>query len=88
MRVIAKRTLREFWKKHADSEIIHLTKNYRSNKQIVDFMNKSIEEMKLPNLEHHKNEESLIKIINLENESLERNFVVNKISYLFSICFN
>ena len=61
-------------------EIIHLTKNYRSAKEIVEFMNHSIAEMGLPNLEHHNEFENVkIKILNFDNEEDERAFVIRNI---------
>ncbi|MCR4323453.1 MAG: exodeoxyribonuclease V subunit gamma [Nanoarchaeota archaeon] len=69
----------DFEKEYGQSEVIHLTKNYRSSKRIVEFMNKAIKEMGLPDLEHHRQDESKIKIINFENENAEREFVIRKI---------
>jgi len=40
----------DFEKDHGGAEVIHLTKNYRSAKGIVNFMNKSIVDMGLPDL--------------------------------------
>jgi superfamily I DNA/RNA helicase len=68
-----------FEKDYGETEVIHLTKNYRSAKNIVDFMNHSIREMGLPDLEHHHNIESKIKILNFDSEEAERNFVIKKI---------
>ncbi|MEA3248292.1 MAG: UvrD-helicase domain-containing protein, partial [Nanoarchaeota archaeon] len=69
-----------FEKDYADSEIVHLTKNYRSTKEIVEFINKSIISMGLPDLEHHlESEDTKIKIKNFESEEAERDFVVKKI---------
>ena len=69
-----------FEKDCKDSEIIHLTKNYRSTKKIVNFINNSIASMGLPDLEHHKeSKDTKIKIINFESEEAERNFVVKKV---------
>jgi len=42
----------DFEKGHSNPEVIHLTKNYRSAKEIVGFMNKSIVDMGLPDLEY------------------------------------
>jgi superfamily I DNA/RNA helicase len=62
------------------SEIIHLTKNYRSAKEIVEFMNHSITEMGLPDLEHHNEFENVnIKILDFDNEEAERAFVIRNI---------
>jgi superfamily I DNA/RNA helicase len=69
-----------FEKEWGKSEVIHLTKNYRSAKEIVRFMNHSIESMGLPDLEHHNNFEDVkIKLLNFDSEEEERNFVIRKI---------
>ena len=69
-----------FEKDYGDSDIIHLTKNYRSTKEIVKFINNSIISMGLPDLEHHlESKDTKIKIINFESEEAEMNFVVKKI---------
>ncbi|MFH1521885.1 MAG: UvrD-helicase domain-containing protein [archaeon] len=44
----------DFEKSHKNVEVIHLMKNYRSAREIVEFMNHSIRNMGLPDLEHHK----------------------------------
>lgn len=69
-----------FEKDYGNSEVIHLTKNYRSTKEIVNFINHSIVSMGLPDLEHHReSNDSKIKIINFESEEVERKFVIKKI---------
>jgi superfamily I DNA/RNA helicase len=69
-----------FEKEHENTEIIHLTKNYRSNKQIVEFMNESLKEMKLPDLEsHEENNEESITIKEFENENQEREYIIKNI---------
>jgi superfamily I DNA/RNA helicase len=69
-----------FEKDHGDSEIVHLTKNYRSAREIVEFMNHSINEMGLPDLEHHNEFENVkIRILDFENEEAERAFVIRSI---------
>ena len=69
-----------FEKEYPNSEIIHLTKNYRSAKEIVNFMNNSIQEMGLPDLEHHHElKNAKIKILDFDSEDSERAFVLNKI---------
>lgn len=69
----------EFEKKFLDCEIVTLTKNYRSNRHIVELMNIAIDEMKLPPLLHNYDGEKQIKLINFENELSEFQFVVNEI---------
>lgn len=69
-----------FEKDYPESEIIHLTKNYRSSGKIVEFMNRSIKDMGLPDLESHRIKDlSKIKIFNFENEEIERIFVIDEI---------
>lgn len=69
-----------FERDYGESEVIHLTKNYRSSKEIVDFMNRSIVDMGLPDLEHHNIfENSVIKILDFDSEDAERKFVIDKI---------
>lgn len=69
-----------FNKEFLEAETIHLTKNYRSTKKIVELMNNSIKEMDLPNIEvGRKNEEEKTKKINLfsfGDEDEERKFVI------------
>ena len=60
-------------------EVVHLKKNYRSLKGVVDFMNHVIRDMGLPDLEEHLEGESKIKILDFENEEMERNFVLKEI---------
>ena len=69
----------KFQEKYKDSEIIVLNKNYRSSKPIVDFMNKAIKEMNLPDLESSFESEKEIKILNFESEKEEFKFVINQI---------
>ncbi|MDH3352914.1 MAG: exodeoxyribonuclease V subunit gamma [Nanoarchaeota archaeon] len=69
-----------FEKDYGNAEIIHLTKNYRSAKTIVEFMNHSIKEMGLPDLEHHQESENMkIRVLDFDNENAERTFVINNI---------
>ena len=68
-----------FEKDHGESEVIHLTKNYRSARGIVNFMNHSISDMGLPDLEGHHEFKAKIKIKDFSSEDAERKFVVSKI---------
>jgi superfamily I DNA/RNA helicase len=61
------------------AESIHLTRNYRSSREIVKFMNHSIKDMGLPDLKHFHETPSIVKILNFDSEEAERNFVVKKI---------
>jgi DNA helicase IV len=69
----------DFEKKYPNSEIITLTKNYRSSKHLVEFMNLTIKDMRLPDLENHKEGEKNIKLMNFDSEEKEFNFVANEI---------
>lgn len=70
----------DFEKKYPGAEVIYLTKNYRSSKKIVDFMNKSVKEFGLPDLLHNREiDDTRIKIIDFENEEGERRFVIETI---------
>lgn len=69
----------DFRKKYTDSLIINLKKNYRSCEHIVKFMNKSIESMKMPHLEHDFTGEKEIKIGNFSTEEEEFVFVIKEI---------
>ena len=69
-----------FEKTHDNVDLIHLTKNYRSGKEIVKFMNQSIKGMGLPDLEHHNEFENIeIRILDFESEDAEREFVMENI---------
>ncbi len=65
-----------FEKDFLSSEIINLTKNYRSKSKIVDLMNNSIKEMELPDLEAIFDNDSQIKIFSFENEEAEISFII------------
>jgi superfamily I DNA/RNA helicase len=69
----------DFENKYLNSEVITLTKNYRSSKHLVEFMNLTIKDMKLPDLENHKEGEKDIKLLNFDSEEKEFNFVANEI---------
>ncbi len=68
-----------FDEKFSDSEIIALTKNYRSVRPIVDLINASIRTMKLPDLEAIKQGEHDIKLLRFENEEAEFEYVIQAI---------
>ncbi len=69
----------ELKNKFPDCEIISLTKNYRSKKTIVDFMNKSICCLGLPDLETSLSNEGELTLCSFENVDAEYNFVIGKI---------
>lgn len=75
------RYILKFKKKYPDSEIISLKKNYRSHENIVELMNKSIEKMKLPELETGKKnlEENTMEITGFNDEIEEMNYIAQKI---------
>ena len=68
-----------FENKYPDSEIIVLTKNYRSNNHLVDLMNNSIKELGLPDLESNFSEEKEISLLNFDSDESEMQFVIEKI---------
>lgn len=68
-----------FEKEYPDSEIIYLKKNYRSNNHIVKFMNKSIKQMKLPELESNHEKEKEIKLYKFQKDEEEHEFISRKI---------
>ncbi|MBT4174213.1 UvrD-helicase domain-containing protein [archaeon] len=59
--------------------VINLTKNYRSKRKIVNLFNEAIKEMRLPDLEGVYDGETDIKLLDFENESVEYEFVVQRI---------
>jgi superfamily I DNA/RNA helicase len=69
----------DFKKKYPEAEIIALTRNYRSNKQIVEFMNRTISHMNLPDLVHDFEGENEIFLNKFDSENEEYEFVVSKI---------
>jgi superfamily I DNA/RNA helicase len=71
-----------FEDKYPNAEIIHLTKNYRSNKHIVNLSNESIRHMALPDLEPVIEGEKDIKVVSFESEQAEREFICQAIPTL------
>ncbi len=69
----------DFERNHTNVEIIHLTKNYRSAKGIVEFMNHSIRDIGLPDLDTNLKGDGQIKILDFENEDAERKFVIDNV---------
>ena len=68
-----------FEEKYPDSEIISLTKNYRSTEHIVNLINNSIKNMGLPDLESEIQGEKDIKLLKFNSEEKEFEFVMQKI---------
>jgi len=69
----------KFTDKFPEAEIITLTKNYRSNKHLVDFMNFAIKDMNLPDIESNFQVLKEIKLLNFEKELDEFNFILDEI---------
>lgn len=68
-----------FQEKYPASEIISLTKNYRSNNNIVDLINKSVKNMGLPDLEPNFEQGKQIYLKKFNSEEEEHEFVINNI---------
>ncbi|HLG24341.1 MAG TPA: UvrD-helicase domain-containing protein [Candidatus Nanoarchaeia archaeon] len=68
-----------FEEKNLGCEIITLSTNYRSSKQIVELINKTLESSRLPELNHFKDGDAKINVINFESEDEEINFIIAKI---------
>lgn len=68
-----------FEEKYPDCEIITLSTNYRSSRQIVSLINKSIESSRLPELKNFREHDADLHLVNLESEEQEANFIVSKI---------
>ena len=71
-----------FEEKHPDCETITLTTNYRSSSHIVELMNKSLDNMKIPELKASFEGDNKIHLLNFESEDDERNFIIAKINEL------
>jgi superfamily I DNA/RNA helicase len=69
----------KFHEKYPECETIHLVKNYRSAKAIVDFMNHSIRNMGVPDLEPENENNSELKIESFDSEEDEQSFVLKNI---------
>lgn len=69
----------DFHKKYNSAEIINLKENYRSVKPIVDLMNKSIKDMKMPNLNSNLEGDNLLKLYHFKDEDKEYEFISRKL---------
>jgi superfamily I DNA/RNA helicase len=70
----------EFQKKYQDCSVLQLTKNYRSNKKIVQVINSVIKPMNLPDLNSNKeSDENSVVIVNHGNQEDEMRFIVHSI---------
>ena len=68
-----------FEERYPECEIITLSTNYRSSKQIVDLINKSLENIRLPDLKNSVSCDSAVHLVNFDSEEMEMEFVVMKI---------
>ncbi len=71
-----------FQKENPDAEIIGLNTNYRSAKKIVEFMNTSISELGLEDLENSKETEGEINFLDFETEQEEYEYIIKTICEL------
>ena len=69
----------DFDKNNKGCEVIHLVKNYRSTKAIVELSNKSIKHMNLPDLKSHRTGDKDIMLLKFKNDLSEFEFVVQTI---------
>lgn len=69
----------KFKERYPDSEIINLSKNYRSNNHIVKVMNKVIKKMGVSPLESTFENKKSLKILKFDDEKAEFNFVKAKV---------
>ncbi len=68
-----------FEKDFGSAEVVHLKKNYRSFKGVVEFINHAIRDMKLPDLDAYLEGDASIQIEEFANEDAERDFVVEEL---------
>lgn len=71
----------DFPKQFKDTQVISLKKNYRSQKQIVDFSNLAIKAMNLTDLEsdYEQTDDKQVFLIEQDSELLEQRFVLEAI---------
>lgn len=73
----------DFPKQFKDTQVISLKKNYRSQKQIVDFANLAIKAMNLTDLESNYEEDkevvSRVSLVEQDSEILEKKFILESI---------
>jgi len=68
-----------FKDRYEDSEIISLTKNYRSSNHIVGLINGAVKHMNLPDLEHNFETANKMFLKRFDSEDEEHNFVLESI---------
>ncbi len=73
------RYILNFEQKYPDTEVITLTKNYRSTEHIVDLINTSIKNMGLADLEHSLKGEKDINLLKFDSEGAEFEFVIQRV---------
>jgi superfamily I DNA/RNA helicase len=69
----------DFGNKYPGSELVTLTKNYRSTAFIVGLMNRAISKMNLPDLEAANEGTRDMRLLGFETESAEHEFIVQRI---------
>jgi len=67
-----------------ETEVIHLTRNYRSSESVVDLINHAISHMNLPPLRATREIEGDLKLFSFETEEAERQFVIQVIEPLLN----
>lgn len=72
----------EFHNTYPSAEVVHLTRNYRSRKSIVDLINASIQSMALPQLEAHLTLSGKCVVISHQSELDELMFLLESIKSL------
>ena len=69
----------EFEQDYPGSEVVFLTKNYRSKKLIVEFMNLAIKKLNMPDLEPVQEDSGFLKLLKFKSEKEESIFVLQAI---------
>lgn len=62
-----------------DSEVVTLTKNYRSNKHIVEASNKAIESLGMPDLESVFDGKKDMRVLEFDSAQVEHEFIAQRI---------
>lgn len=73
------RYILNFEEKYPGCEIITLTRNYRSTKPIVELINSAIKNIGLPDLESKNEGKKDIKLLKLDSEKKESEFIIQTI---------
>lgn len=72
--------INDYVNKNQDVSLIHLSKNYRSSKEIVKLMNLAIQTMHMPDLEHAIEKETLLELKACDSEEDEMNYILSNLS--------